>query len=421
MFSYKEFRSYVKKIPGAQIAYDFLVNKDSSQNYYIPEICAVKCKPSSFSGPLRLNLLIPTLDEKRIFGGISTALRFFENLRITCGCDARLILTDIPYLEKASKVPTGYVEVKPESDSSEFLQIIPFTDREEKHLPISANDVFVATAWWTAYIIREVICWQSNEYKKIRPLLYFVQDYEPYFYSWSTRYLLAESTYRFDFPTYAIINSQFLKTYFINHGYQFDKSWCFEPILNSMLKRHLPKEGAIPKKRQILVYGRPHVERNSFSLILYSLKKWASNYADAGNWKLLSAGESFSDIQLGNGIVLKSLGKLTLEEYAEVLKESYIGISLMVSPHPSYPPLEMATFGLHTITNKYENKDLSVFNDNIISLGIPSPENISEILCQLCEQYEGIGEIKYNKEYVERECEFDKIPDEIATSLKTLE
>ena len=62
------------------------------------------------------------------------------------------------------------------------------------------------------------------------------------------------------------------------------------------------------------------------------------------------------------------VGKLTLQEYAKTLEESYAGISLMASPHPSYPPLEMSVFGVKVITNTFANKDLKDFNSNIVSL-----------------------------------------------------
>ena len=39
----------------------------------------------------------------------------------------------------------------------------------------------------------------------------------------------------------------------------------------------------------------------------------------------------------------------------------------MVSPHPSYPPLEMAAAGLLVLSNTYANKDLSKLHDNIRS------------------------------------------------------
>ena len=56
----------------------------------------------------------------------------------------------------------------------------------------------------------------------------------------------------------------------------------------------------------------------------------------------------------------------------------------MVSPHPSYPPLEMSSFGMKVITNKYDNKDLSGFNDNMISLDNCSAATVAKTLEQLC-------------------------------------
>ena len=47
----------------------------------------------------------------------------------------------------------------------------------------------------------------------------------------------------------------------------------------------------------------------------------------------------------------------------------------MESPHPSYPPLEMAIFGVNVITNDYESKNLSIRNKNIVNINSIS-ENI---------------------------------------------
>jgi hypothetical protein len=57
-----------------------------------------------------------------------------------------------------------------------------------------------------------------------------------------------------------------------------------------------------------------------------------------------------------------------------------VGLPLMPSPHPSYPPLEMAHFGVLTITNGYANKDLSSAHDNIISIRDIRPVTIAEVV-----------------------------------------
>jgi hypothetical protein len=60
----------------------------------------------------------------------------------------------------------------------------------------------------------------------------------------------------------------------------------------------------------------------------------------------------------------------------------------MVSPHPSYPPLEMAHFGMKVITNRFGNKDLSKLHDNIISLDELTPISIADKLANECLKFE---------------------------------
>jgi hypothetical protein len=64
---------------------------------------------------------------------------------------------------------------------------------------------------------------------------------------------------------------------------------------------------------------------------------------------------------------MRSIGKVSYSDYANLLAEIDIGVSLMLSPHPSYPPLEMASVGAICVTNSYENKNLSEWHPNIIS------------------------------------------------------
>ena len=134
----------------------------------------------------------------------------------------------------------------------------------------------------------------------------------------------------------------------------------------------------------------------------------------------MSAGEAHADIDLGNGCILHSVGKLSLDEYSQILLDSYAGISLMVSPHPSYPPLEMSTFGVNTITNCYGQKDLATFNDNIFSLKSCSPHQLAEALVQICSKYNGQGVIVRNTAYTEDTSPFTHIAFEIKNSISEI-
>ncbi|MFZ3383392.1 MAG: hypothetical protein WA144_05655, partial [Candidatus Methanoperedens sp.] len=60
------------------------------------------------------------------------------------------------------------------------------------------------------------------------------------------------------------------------------------------------------------------------------------------------------------------------------------GLSIMISPHPSYPPLEMASFGLEVVTNRFANKNLSEGSSSIISIQNLTPESIASALTDAC-------------------------------------
>lgn len=393
------------------------------ENCRIPEIEPILPRKAEDQESLRLNLLIPSLNSEHVFGGISTALKMFESIRKCLGCSARLIVVDAPLSTKGAIIPEGYTVNRNGAESVAPLEVIPFVNRSGKYLPVARNDLFMATGWWTAYTISRVVEWQSNEYgQEMHPILYMVQDYEPGFYPWSSRYLMADSTYRLKIPTYAIINSSILAEYFKANGYTFENSWVFEPVLNDALRAFLPTQGCtVKKKKQILVYGRPSTARNAFELLVYSLRQWVSIQSDASEWIVISAGEAHKDIELGNGVRLHSVGKLSLEEYAKVLLESYAGISLMVSPHPSYPPLEMAAFGVKVITNCYGNKDLQAFSANITSLQTASEQTISEALGRICRNYSGTGVITANEAYLSGGDQFENVSAAVAKVLLVLD
>lgn len=363
----------------------------------------------------RMNLLVPSINAEHVFGGISTALKFFDTLVKALGYDARMILVDAePDKEAVKKYSGEYTFVKPEDDSMEEKQIVPYSNRYNRSIPVSENDYFLFTGWWTAYCCQDAYVGFESTFG-IRPniFLYFIQDYEPGFYSWSTKYLLADSTYRNPYPTIAIFNSMLLKEFFDDNHYQFAYSFAFDPVLNDGLRKALEQmPQQVKKKKQILVYGRPGTERNAFNLVVAALKKWVYMQPDIEEWEILSAGEMHRSVTLGNGKELISVGKLSIEEYAKMLQETYAGISLMCSPHPSYPPLEMSVFDVKTITNTYANKDLKDFNQNIVSLDNISPMNIAAHLVEICKDYKtDVPHIAANPLYVKNDHVFDFIGD----------
>ncbi|OUQ46180.1 glycosyltransferase family 2 protein [Lachnoclostridium sp. An118] len=341
----------------------------------------------------RLNLVLPALNKEYVFGGIATAMSCFEAMGKQLGCSTRIILVDADMDDEAKKkYGKKYAIVESDDNSNAKHQIVSMANRKNKTLLVSENDQFMFTAWWTAYIVQtEYRKWKESNKLNLPSFLYLIQDYEPGFYAWSPRYVLAEATYRYEFPQVAIFNSSELKEYILKKGYSFERVYCFDPLLNSVLKNEVQSlTDTIYKRKQILVYGRPSVDRNAFEIIVEALRKWVAIQPGAESWTILSAGEQHDPVNLGEGLYLESVGKLTLEEYAKVLRESFAGISLMVSPHPSYPPLEMSVFDVKTITNSYSNKNMSYFSENITSVDNMDPVQIAVVLKGICNQFHTI-------------------------------
>jgi len=333
----------------------------------------------------RLNLVLPGLFNRWSYGGIPTAIRLFE--RLAKGFDsARIILThqssgssDVP--EEGRWPIDNCTSVQPRS--------VHFGGGAVTPLGICNEEFFIATLWTTAIYTGDLLDRHSRAFdQKAGRFVYLIQDYEPGFYPWSTEYVLAESTYRNNDRSIAVINSNELATYFRNQGFAFPEQYVFEPKLHPKLRERRGEASNRKKEKVILVYGRPSQSRNAFNLVVESLRIWAATFQSAREWRVISAGETHDDIPLSEGVSIKSKGKLSLDEYAEYLSVCWAGVSFMISPHPSYPPLEMAEFGAWVVTNTFANKNLSDRIPNILSVTEASPGVIAGRLAWCCSLYQ---------------------------------
>lgn len=366
------------------------VLSDTSSGHEIPEVLSIDARPAHAQGGARLNLLVPAVSQRHVFGGIETALQVFNNLRPHFH-QARIIVTDEGTPEpKADAYYGAWPMVPMASDAPAGNHIVAAGSRWGQTLAVHAQDHFMATAWWTAHNALTLLNWQQAQYPEggLRRMLYLIQDYEPGFYPWSSRYLLAQATYGQPQRTIALINSHWLADYLSAQGYEFSASKVLEPRLHPALSAVRARSKTLAKERILLVYGRPGTERNAFSLILAALRLWVRQYPPASQWRILSAGEDFAPLDLGGGCQLQSLGKLSMDAYADLLCRTAVGFSLMVSPHPSYPPLEMAAFGVRVVTNRFANKDLSCVSPFLVSADPPHPERFAAALLSLTRKFD---------------------------------
>jgi O-antigen biosynthesis protein len=185
-----------------------------TQHTGIPEITPLHARRSDNAGP-RINLLVPSINQAHVFGGISTALSFFEKLAQGAGVRKRIITTDTMPEPEALARFSDYVLVPSTQDSGHDRQIVGLGDRYGKTLLVGEKDYFMATAWWTAHHAQKLAGWQHRTFDSAPvKVIYFIQDFEPGFYPWSSRYVLADSTYRWNHPQVAVFNSSLLHAFF---------------------------------------------------------------------------------------------------------------------------------------------------------------------------------------------------------------
>jgi O-antigen biosynthesis protein len=395
--------------------------KIQRQNVFsIPDIMPISARKSKYDFE-RINLLLPSINREHFFGGAYTALKLFDEItkKVTADCRIRLIITNASPNKEALEKFRRYQLLSADEDNDAEKQLIVLNNYEKQNVFVTKNDKFIASAWWTAYRSQHIIEQQIKLYgQNYYKMVYIIQDYEPGFYNWSSYFALAESTYQSKIPTIAVFNSSLLKDFFNERSYVFFKDYFFEPKFNEYLKQCIDRNNG-QRKKKIIIYGRPSVDRNCFPLIIEALREWVLLQPIPGDWQLTSVGETHPAIDLGNGIILKSVGKLSLQEYAHLLSESAIGVSFMVSPHPSYPPLEMAHSGLLTLTNSYANKNLSKFHENVTSLQMLSPNAIAEALLILTNRFVtdstvGLRGKSYMPHYTDSSYQFPFLDDLIA-------
>ena len=283
-------------------------------------------------------VIVPHLPPEPIFGGISTALQLAFALAEVTG--RRLI------------VVSANQKVQNISVTRELIGLLyPRELNIEIKDPLSPllydrEDIFILTAWWTAEYIS---CIEREINFNLRKI-YLIQDFEPNFYPWSSNYSRALSSYHIQ--ARKVFNTNLLKDYFVELGLASHGDLSIKPTVSACTSiQFAPKNQEV----NVVFYYRPSVARNMAALTIESLNYYITHRNSRVPVNFTSIGESAMGLSIA-GIYVNSFGHIPLEKYTALLGTQDIGLSLMLSPHPSYPPLDMAASGIITISNTFENK-----------------------------------------------------------------
>lgn len=345
---------------------------------HLPSVVPINFKiDSKLAETPRLNVMIPSMKLEHMSGGPNTAINFACRLAQK-GVLIRFISTCGPAAKTHEGLYDHFESLVGEKLDRKNIEIACGFHRD-KALRLGENDRFFATAWWTAQMVKSVL-----PKMKQKKFIYFIQDFEPGLYPWSAEYALAMETYSLDI--HPIFNTHFLATFFFNNrSLKFDKSkldvekHVFDPSFDR--KRFHFQEDLTDRKKRLVFYARPNLAlRNLFELGLKALDQASAEGALDGEWELLFIGDKVAPTKLASGQVISNAPWLDFDSYAEMLRNTDIALSLMLSPHPSYLPFESAACGALTVTNTYDVKTadmLKSVSHNILACE-PTVEKIKE-------------------------------------------
>nr|MCW2727136.1 hypothetical protein [Aeromicrobium sp.] len=318
-----------------------------------------------------VSLVVPAVKPDSIFAGVATALQVGRRLAIAMDRPLRVVPFGRADPEELAAALTTFLA----SDGNPVppLHVVP--QRLLPHTTVSPEDVWVVTYWTTAHAA-DVAC-RIGVLDPTR-VVYLVQDYEPGFHAWSVAHALTRQTYHAGF--HHVVNSTSLAGYLAEReGAQTDHDLVFAPHLDlDRLARVATDRESSPVVR-VFFYGRPGKPRNLFQLGVTALRGAAvALEAEGIAWEAVSAGEEHPDIELPTGGVVRSLGTLGWEAYYDLLARTDVGLSLMHSPHPSHPPLEIAVSGGLAVTNDLDGSRTG-FHDRVTAVA-PDPDALARAL-----------------------------------------
>lgn len=329
-----------------------------------------------------INVLLPSHRLRHMSGGPNTALLLAAHLA-KVGEWVRIIATDAPAEGEHAALYPHMDALFHQPVNRDRISLVDGFDRTFP-IEIGANDIFLATAWWTAQMVKSAI--GKTNYDQF---IYLIQDFESILHEGSTFQARALETY--GLPHIPVINTRLL----LDHMSQ-EASGCYadpEFIANAMFFEpaidrtryfqdieNAQADGA-QKRRVLLFYARPTVaKRNLYEIGLVALRQAvASRVIDNETWEVWAMGEKIDPVPLGNGVVLNPLPWMNFDDYAKRVRTADLMLSLMLSPHPSYPPLEMAASGKFVVTNSFSVKTaarMQALSPNII-VAAPTPDSIA--------------------------------------------
>jgi hypothetical protein len=226
-------------------------------------------------------------------------------------------------------------------------------------IPSDGSDVFLTTSWWST----------RAALRAVDPgrIVYLLQEDERLFYPAGDVQLMCHEVLADDRIRFAL-NTHMLRDFFVEEGFENirENGIAFEPAFPETIYYRDRKTDN--RASSFFFYARPNNDRNLFLRGLEAVSaSIARDILSPERWDFHFVGKDIPDVSLPYGVSPMCSENLPWPEYAALMRRVDVGLSLMSSPHPSYPPLDLAACGAVAVTNRFGRKrDLAQYSANII-------------------------------------------------------
>lgn len=310
-------------------------------------------------GQLRINLITDSINSGSLYGGVATTIILSALLAQSKNANLRIITrTEIAQKNNFFKVLKANDINYSGNVDFQFANIYD----QDYEIDISDQDVFLTTSWWAT--------WSTLRSIPPEKIIYLLQEDERMFYPYGDEHLLCSqilSNKQIKF----VVNTQLLMKHFNLEGFNNIElsGISFEPSFPNHFHNLFDNQKQ-KNKNKFLFYARPNNYRNLFYLGLKVIENAVLKRIFDDSWEFIFVGKDMPVEMISKLLPSQSLTfyeNLSWSEYVELIRSVDLGFSLMYTPHPSYPPLELAAVGAVVVTNEFGvKKNLAYYSKNII-------------------------------------------------------
>ena len=319
---------------------------------------ALRTYPEIRSGR-RLSIVTDGISTGLLYGGVATAVLLGALIAQRIKADLRIITRSTEADPSIIGSQLGQMGVKWKQD----IDCLFSPPLHGVDIPVFEGDRFLTTSWWTTEAALRSISADK--------ILYLLQEDERMFYPHGDdRLRCAEVMGNSDIA------------FAINSSLLFEHFRTGPDCLSNIAQRGAYFEPAFPAlhyhddliarrsrtKKNFLFYARPNNLRNLYWRGLEAINAAIERgILSPDEWNITFVGRDLNPLILSRGVRPTILENLSWSDYATLIRDTDMGLMLIDTPHPSYPPLDLVAAGGVAVTNTCGIKQsLTKYSENII-------------------------------------------------------